>query len=266
MIKDIKEITFDHTNYLGLSAFKDYSVDSKKPISLHLQIRKILRDVIIQDDIKPNTQIPPEEELAKFFNVSRTAVRQSIMALVNEGLLYRKRGKGTFVGWRKVHGDLDRLHSLVEELTKDGINEISAVTLSVNFIKPDEEIAAIFGLNPDRKIFYYERLRIAEGDPIAYERGYWAEPIGSRLIQEDMDKVHIYDFAERNFGIRLDYAYQTIEAILSDRKLSKLLQVPNKTALLKMEKLTRTEEGKPIEFSTTFYRGDRYQYTKKLTR
>jgi GntR family transcriptional regulator len=259
-------IKTEQPNYLPISSFDSYSVDSKNHISLHLQIREILRKVILQEDIKPNAQIPPEEELAKCFNVSRVAMRQAIMALVNEGLLYRKQGKGTFVGWRKVRGDLDRLHSLAEELKLDGVSETSAITLSVGFVKPNDEISAIFDLNHNEKIFYYERLRIAGGDSIAYEQGYWAEPIGSRLIQEDLNKVVIYDFIESNLGITLDFAYQTIEALIADKKLSKLLNVPSNTALLKMEKLTRTEVGKAIEFSTTYYRGDRYKYTVQLSR
>ncbi len=234
-------------------------LDASSPLPLHFQLRTLLRDLIRQNGLAAHAPMPTEAELAESYGVSRTTVRQAVLALVQEGLLYRKRGNGTFVAPRKVEENLNRLRSLAEELDEQGITA-GAHTLSTGCELPPEPVAAELCTAAGEQVFRCERLRLADGEPIAVEQGYWAGPAVLRLAAENPDEAFFYHLVEDVYGIPLGEAELTIEAAQADERLAALLGVRPRSSLLLVRRLTRTAAGQPIELCTTYYRGDRYKY------
>ncbi len=234
-------------------------LDPSSPLPLHFQLRTLLRDRIQQEGLDAHAPMPTEAELAETYGVSRTTVRQAVLALVYEGLLYRQRGNGTFVAPRKVEEDLNNLRSLAEELEEQGITA-GARTLSTGCEAPPDAVAAELRIATGDKVFRCERLRLADGEPIAVEQGYWAGPAVLRLAAENPDEAFFYHLVEDVYGIPLGEAELSIEAVQADERLAALLHVRPRSSLLLVRRLTRTAAGQPIELCTTYYRGDRYKY------
>ncbi|OAA83067.1 HTH-type transcriptional repressor YvoA [Clostridium ljungdahlii] len=95
-------------------------VSKDNPLPLHYQIKEILQEMIENEELKPGDAIPTERELCEVQGVSRMTVNKAIMSLVNEGAIYRKQGKGTFVSEAKVNRQLSRLKSFTEEMEDEG--------------------------------------------------------------------------------------------------------------------------------------------------
>ncbi len=240
-------------------------LDPASPIPLHFQLRTLVRDQIQQQSLPPHTALPTEVELARIYHVSRTTVRQAILSLVNDGWLYRQRGNGTFVAPRRVEENLNRLRSLREELEEQGI-VASAHTLAAALVNPPADVARDLEVEPGSLVFRCERLRLADGEPIALELGYWAGPVAPRLAAEDMDDAFLYQLVENAYGIKLRDAELSIEAVQPDERQAALLGIRPRSAVLLVRRLTRTAGGQPIELCDTLYRADRYKYRITVAR
>jgi GntR family transcriptional regulator len=234
-------------------------LDSSSAIPLHFQLRTLLSDQIQQQGLLPHAPMPTEAELAETYCVSRTTVRQAVLAMVQEGLLYRQRGRGTFVAPRKVEENLNRLRSLSEELADRGIIA-GAHTISAALEIPPGDVAAELGLAPGEQVFRCERLRLADGIPIALELAYWAGEAAPLLAVENHDQASMYHLVEDVYGIPLGEAQLSIEAVQADERQAILLGVRARSALLLVRRLTGSAAGQLIELCTTYYRADRYKY------
>ena len=243
----------------------ELTINPANPLPLHFQLREILRKQITKPITLPDAEIPSEYELARVYGISRTTVRQAVLDLVNEGLLYRKRGKGTFVAARKVEENLNHLHGLAEEIEVMGLEAVSRCIHSA-LVEPGKEISKIMELNPGEQVFACERVRLAEGKPLALENDFWAEPVASRLAQEDLNRAIYYYLVEKKYNIPLIEADQTIEGRLATEAEAKLLEVHRPCVVLVVQRLTRTINRRIIELNTILYRADRYKFRLHLQR
>src|SRR5690349_19645318 len=118
---------------------------SAGPTPLYDQLKEILRQEIAKGAYRPEEQLPSETQLVQRYNISRTTVRQALNDLVNEGILYRRQGKGTFVAPPKIEQELVRLTDFVEDMAQAGLNPSSKV-ISLTEEAASPEVAATLGL------------------------------------------------------------------------------------------------------------------------
>src|SRR5438445_6493577 len=133
------------------------SVSRVSPLPLYYQVQEILRTGIVQGRLKPGDRIPTEAELCAKHDVSRITVRQAVTALVNEGLLYRTRGRGTFVASPRVSHVVSELVSFTEEMTQRGLVATSRL-LEVQVEEPSERFREPLGLGDGEKVIRIKRL------------------------------------------------------------------------------------------------------------
>lgn len=212
----------------------------------------------------PGQTIPTEIELMKKYEVSRTTVREAVSALVQEGYLVKKQGKGTFVREPRLLESLGRLTGFAEESTQHGYAPSAQLIGVTNQLDGDPEVEQL-NLPDGQSWVKIERLRLASGDPIAIERSYWPKHIADILCQEDLETVAYYSSLERN-KIFLRYAEEDISAINADKTDASWLQVKVGSALIEMARLAYDTSDKLIEYTCTRYRGDRYKYHVHLER
>lgn len=228
-------------------------------------LEEILRDDIARGTYKPGDALPTEHELMRRYNLSSTTVRRAVRDLVLEGWIYRTAGKGTFVKRAKLEERLARLTSFAEEMQSRNITPQFRLVCADQTIPP-YEVRQALKLSPKQPAYLIERIQIASGEPIAVARGYWRCDIGERLAQHDLNRVPLYEIVENDLHTPLVEADESISAASADADLARKLGVARNAPLLVRRRLTYTTEMRPIEFTTTFYRSDRYEYKIRLAR
>src|SRR5262249_40781590 len=138
------------------------------PIPRYHQLKEILRERVRTGEWKPGDHIPSERELGETYGISRMTARQAITELVNEGVFYREQGKGTFVTRNKITQQLMTLTGFTEDISARGQHPSTQV-LSAHMDVADAETIEHLRIEPSDPIFCVQRLRLADGEPLAIE-------------------------------------------------------------------------------------------------
>lgn len=236
------------------------TIDLNNRLPLHIRIKEILKQEIQNKEY--TQQIPSERELVERFGVSRSTIRSAISALVQEGILQKKQGVGTFITYRPVRDWLGQLRSFTETINSLGM--IPGSKLLYNGIEhASATISSILGVE---KIYVIERLRFADNMPVAIEKHYYPIEIGEQLIKYDLDKAVIYNLLEMSLGIILWEAEQSMSCVRPTKKEIELLNIDDNTGVLISERVLYDSEKRPIEFLRTCYHPDLYSFNIKLFR
>jgi GntR family transcriptional regulator len=231
------------------------------PVPKHRQLREILIS-LIEAQLTPDTAIPSERELVTRFNVSRATVREAVGRLVSEGRLYRVRGKGTFVAAPRVESQL-HLASFTEDMRRRG-HRPSTIVLAADDSVPPPPARSALGMAPNDRAYRVERLRSADGAPMAHEVSWLPASPLPRFLDHDL-AGSVYSILAREYGRVLDSASQTVWAEGADPLRSRLLRVPPAAPLLVFRR-TSYAGSRAMEHVTSWYRADRYQVHMKLDR
>lgn len=240
-------------------------VDKDSPVPLYYQLKNIICELIENEEIKENETVPTERELCEYHGISRMTVNKAIASLVNEGLLYRERGKGTFVVKNKEKHQLQNLLSFTEDMKRRGII-IDTKIISFKRKVPTKKMQQDLQLGKQQEVFEITRLRNVAGEPYAIEVAYIPTMLCETLTAEMLENNSLYHILETNFDLKFDYGKQTIEPVLVNDYESELLQVKHKTLALMFSRLTYSKKGVPIEVTRSIYRSDRYKVEITLKR
>ena len=240
-------------------------MSSLRHAPLYQWLSETLREEISQGVYKPGNALPTEHELMLRYNLSSTTVRRAVHDLVREGWIYRKAGKGTFVKRDKVEERLLRLTSFAEEMQSRNIRPEFKLVCAKMLI-PTDQVAAALKVPPRQKAYLIERIQLANGEPIALARGYWRCEIGEQLAQQDLDCIPLYAVLEHTLHIPLVEADESISAAVANADIARKLDIPRRAPLLVRRRLSYTTAMRPVEYTTTFYRADRYEYKIRLAR
>lgn len=236
-------------------------IDTNSPIPLHLQLKDVIAEEIKGGIYKE--KIPSERDLMDRFSVSRTTVREAISHLVQDGVLEKVHGKGTFIAQKTpVHEWLDSLNSLTHTVKKMGMVPDSKL-LKSEIVKEPSHISDLLQVD---SLYTIERLRTADTTPFAIERHFYSEEIGMQLAMYDLDTSTIYDLLENNLGIELVEAEQFISCKEVSVEDAEKLEVPVGSSVLCVERLITDANGEPIEYYTSNFRPDMYVFRIKTKR
>lgn len=232
-------------------------LNEKSPVALYYQLKEILIDKIKSNEWKINSKIPTERELCDLYKVSRITVRQALEELENEGYLYRKQGRGTFVTAPKIEQRLSKFYSFSEEIRNMGYTP-STEMIDFKILDSDEIIAKHF--NEKKATFYYvKRLRLANHEPFAIETSYIPTDLCPGLTAEEIVEKGLYNTIKAKFGLNPNKAIETFEAVIINPKDAFYLNVGKNSPGLLLERITYAN-SKIIEFCHGVIRGDRYKY------
>jgi GntR family transcriptional regulator len=238
-------------------------IDRSSRMPLYHQLYEILRGRISTGEWRPGDMIPPEPELMEHYQVSRATVRQVLDLLVNEGLIYRQQGRGTFVTQPTLEQGLVRIISFTEDMRQRGCQPGTQV-LSSELIPAPQYIAEKLEVEPGEELTYLRRLRLADGEPMSIEESYLVHRYCPGILQYDYASSPLREFMDRHYGIRWSRAKQVIRATLATRELAGLLSVPHRSALLFIERVSFSQDNTPVEFLRIYYRADRYSLYNEL--
>lgn len=227
----------------------------------YLEIADYLRELVAAAE--PGDRLPSDAELCERFGVSRMTARQAVMVLANEHLLKRKRGSGTFVSSSRVPRALGSPLSFSESTRLRGMEPTSRV-LRAGTAPLTIETARALGIEPSEPAIVLERLRLADGIPMAIE--YATIPArDSELLDEDLTSGSLHAAFERAGRIPTR-ALAEVGARMATGRERDLLDLPADGIILSEVRTIFDQNDAPLEHTSTFYAAERYAFTAVLYR
>ncbi len=235
-------------------------VDKNITTPLHIQLSSIIRKMIEDGELKEGDAIIPERELCSRQNVSRMTVNKAIMGLVSEGILYRVQGKGTFVAKEKKKYEFSNVKGFTDVMKEKGIN-IRTDILSFEMEVPSDLIKNKLNIKDEKtNVYKVARLRYTDGEPFGIETVYLSEQMCKGFTKGMLDNNSLYKMLSENYNYKITKARQTMEPVILSEEESNILDTEEGSLALKLQRNSYNTEGKPIEYTISIFRSDKYQY------
>lgn len=241
------------------------TLDRASFVPLYVQIRQALSEHISAGHLAAGSAVPSERDLAETYGVSRMTVRQALRALRQDGLVYHERGVGTFVARHKVNMHTRHLVGFTEDMRQRGLMPSSRL-VALRRERAPAAVALALGVESRAEVFFLERLRLADGAPMAYETNRLPVALCPQLDDYDLATNALYHILETQYGIWLSSADEVLEAVGASRRVAQLLEVKTGAPLLAVTRTVYAEDNRVIEYAQSFYRADRYQAVFRLAK
>ena len=226
---------------------------------LYLQLANNLRDHIAEGGIEPGRALPSERDLSVLTGMSRVTVRKGLDRLIEEGLLFRRQGSGTFVA-NRIEAPGGALSSFSDDARLRG-EDPGVIWMIKGHATSTEEEASQLGLATGDRVARLGRIRLSGGEPLAIEHAVVpAEVLPDLSVLGDS----LYAALEA-CGRRPVTGTQRIRASLATPTEAGMLNIPERSEVLRIERLTRDATGRPVEFTRSAYRGDRFDFVSELS-
>jgi len=230
------------------------------PLPLYVQIKHYVRLNIQKGVFRVNTRIPSERQLAQQFSVNRLTVSKALKELAQEGMIYSRVGKGSYVCPPKINQTLQSLSSFTEEMKRRGQRASSRV-LHAEIEPAGEEVAEALSILPGAEVVVLVRLRLADDDVIALEKSHILNALcPGILLHHDFSCESLYHVLREEYGLRMTYAHQTIEAQVANDTDHRMLETKGGAPILSIVRVTYNDQDQPFEYVRSAYRGDRYRF------
>jgi GntR family transcriptional regulator len=235
------------------------------PMPLYFQLKNILEAKILSQEFKENERLPSEAELCQQFDVSRVTVQRAVADLLKAGLIYRDRGKGTFVT-EGARLKSPALKGSIQDLIIAAKGSRLKV-LSYTEIPVPQSLSTTFRRGGSEKVFQLECVRLIPEGPQAYSLIYFPPDLGRMISPDELtETTEIISFVEEKLRHKAHRAHQTIDVEVADRLLAKHLSITPKTPLLVIQRDYYTRKGSLMYVGKSYFRSDRFRYEIELTR
>lgn len=239
----------------------EFSLNSVSRTALYAQLATFFRQKIKSGQFKAGDQMVPENELCQILRISRTTVRLAMNELLEEGLIIRFRGKGSFVAEDKIRRKLDSMYNFTDSMLEQRISPSSRV-LSASIVSPDaltcEKLMLTHGQN---KVFQLVRLRCGNGVPLLLEKTHIPVDLCAGIERTDFSNSSLYNVLKVRFGLDIYHAVETLEAIIISNDIASLLECEKKHMPgYKIERQSKLGSGRIFEYTTSVTRADRCSF------
>jgi DNA-binding GntR family transcriptional regulator len=233
----------------------DVTVSQNSPVPLYHQVARQLETAISSGKLAKGAFLPSEIELSASWRISRPTARRAIQELVDQGLLVRRRGVGTQV----VNAQLRRsasLSGLHHDLARAG-RAPGTTVLEYGQVRADEKIAAALGLSAGDQVVYLERIRLADGEPLALMRNWLVPADVEGLTTQDLESSGLYQLLS-NRRVQPHVADRVIGAKAATRSEAAALRLKPGAPLVTMQVITQDVTGRSFDFGRHVYNADEY--------
>ncbi len=241
------------------ATFGTSPLDQRSPIPLYHQIEGHLRQLIRSGQLPANTVLPPELELGTWYGVGRHTMRTALTNLVNERLITRRAGVGTYVLPQEERANFYLNRSFTHQITAMGLRPRSQV-LSVHQATIDVNAPIILQRYHGSPALFLARLRYGDDIPISLQFSTIIGPHSEQLTKFDFGVHSLYTVLQHEYGLQIDRITHTINAVAADEEQAYLLDVAPGTPLLLVKTASYSEQQQLVEYTVSYYRSDRYEY------
>lgn len=235
------------------------------PLPLYFKVMIEIRENILSGEWAPGAQIPGEMDLARRLGVSVITVRQALGQLVHEGFVTRERARGTFVSWNGPSRQSVNLEVEANDLLTVNRYGTSFKLLAVEAVEPPKEITQRFRITAREKLTRIIRIRLSQGQPLAYVISYLPSRIGSKIREKDLMRSPLNVVVENLSHFKIAEVRHTVGARLSDDEVSAHLGIPAGSPVLFIER-DYLHNKETVLSSVGFYRSDLFRYELTLKR
>lgn len=229
------------------------------PAPLYVQFARLVRQAIATGILAEGASLPPERDLAADYGVSRITIRKAMAELVEEGLLTRRQGVGTIVA-RRIEKSFARISSFSEDMAARGRAPDSRwITRAAGLVTPQE--AMQLGLSPGAPVLRFHRLRLADEAPMALE---FSTIPGWCLAGVEAVADSLYAALDAA-GHRPVRALQRLRAVPFLGAHARQLGIDPGSPGLLIERCGFLRDGRAVEWTQSYYRGDAYDFVAELT-
>ena len=223
--------------------------------SRYQEIAEYLRSLVVAAE--SGDRMPSDAELCDRFEVSRMTARHAVQLLVTEGLVYRRRGQGTFVAAHRVHRLLGSALSFTESMRRRGL-KASSLLLEFGRTDPSPEDVKALDIGAGDRPVLLERLRLADGVPMAIERAV-ITPHCADVLAENLERESLHTVFER-LGHVPTRALAKVSARGATSRERDLLDLPASGVLLCERRVISDQDEMPLEHTETRYAAERYEF------
>ncbi|WP_394549621.1 GntR family transcriptional regulator [Pantoea sp. SGAir0183] len=223
-----------------------------------------LRERINSDEFKQGDALPGEQVLAQETGVSRSTLRKAITILVEEGMLERRHGSGTYIVQKDLQHDTYALNSFAEhmkEIKRELRNEV--VQFCIRLAPP--AIARQLRIKTNDQVYFFQRIRYIDGKPYMVEDSYMPVRLYPTLSLHYM-RGSKFDYIENQCGIVIDYCIETFAPALATEPYAYHLNLKKGALLLQLTSLALSTEGEYLDFSVMYMNPSEYQVKYHMKR
>lgn len=222
--------------------------------ALHVQLADIIREKVYSREWGIGSKIPSEHELMNQFGVARGTVRRAVGSLVDEGILVRHQGKGTFVAEPGLsHAAGKRPISFAESLRELG-KPFETVVLEKSVVPAPVDVASELDVPEQSDVLFLRRVRRVEGSPIMCQESWLSMQECPGIEREDYTKESLFDIVERCSGRKIKYSKMRYMARVAGMDHAELLACDEEAAVLLLEQTVSLADHRPIEWSTSWFK------------
>jgi GntR family transcriptional regulator len=240
-------------------------------IPLVYQLGEAVREKIVRGEYRLDQPIPTEEQLQKFYGVSRTTVRLALAKLVNQGYIRRQQGKGTYVNPRglvtkgrpkPLSRELFGVKSTTQIIQSAGMKGSTEVLLFERRL-PSEDVAEKLGISQRDPVLHFERVRYANGKPLVLEKSWIPAAQCPDLRREDV-KGSLYAVLFKKYHHHLAAAHQSLRAILASESDARILDLRIGDPVMLVRGVTYLDDGRAIEVQESHFRAESIEFIIEL--
>jgi len=235
------------------------SIDFKNEKPLYLQLVEAVKQRISNNIWSLGMMIPSENELSRDFNVSVGTVKKALGILVQEGVLFRRQGKGTFVASPDFSKSFSRFfrYGLVEG---DSAETPASKILEMTVIKPNSKTAEVLHLYETDDVIRIKRIRTLQKIPFAVEELYLPYERFKGIEDISIENKLLYPIYSEKFATPIIWADEYLQPDIANLETAELLGIEQNAPVMCVERIAHTYEDAPVEWRRSMGRGDSFRY------
>ena len=251
-------------SYIGRQVEDGIAVDRENPVPIYLQVVNWISNMLQCSGYDVGSKLPSEGELAEKFQLNRNTIRHAISVMVQQGLLEKQKGVGTFVRRKKPLApvrQLSKMTSFIDDFELDSRNSLEAESqiISQEKIIPYAEIAAALDIPAGEFAIKIERVRIADKTPFLYEIQYYSFEKFNSLLDIQISGS-MYQILIEKYGVDLDHSIRTLQAVRPSKDIASKLMISRDIPCIFYKSRAFNAKGECLEVLHSYYRGDRYVF------
>jgi GntR family transcriptional regulator len=242
------------------------SVNRDDYIPYYIQVKNSIQEHIESGGWQIGDQLPGEPELCRMFDVSRTVIRQALKELEIQGLIYREKGRGTFVAEPKIdHRMVQKITGFFQDTVESGLAPVTKI-LNQELVPASPGIAAHLQIEPGSNVIKVHRLRGVREEFFILDTTYLPYELCPEVLTVDLSSRSLYAFLEEDLRFVIERAHRTIEAVLATEYVAKKLDLNVGDPLILFESVAYLGDGTPIEYFQGYHSSRRTRFTVDLVR
>ncbi|MFZ7101112.1 MAG: GntR family transcriptional regulator [Peptococcaceae bacterium] len=237
------------------------TIDKNSVIPIYYQLAKLFEGRIRRGELKPGEAMPSETDIAAEFGISRMTVRRAISELVTAGMVYAQQGKGTFVAIPKLNNIVFELDNFTEEIKERGL-QCKTRLLEAKIVRATDTLKILFRTDDEStKFLYFRTVLSAENEQLVYEKKYTIYTKNKPILESEIKDPTLPGLIEANSGYLPVSSEKVLYAAVSTQEEAEILGIGLNAPLFVIEQTIFDPDLKPVGWSKSMYRGDRYKLT-----